>query len=342
MCPATRRSVYDAGVPVTRGSPAPRPFPYASLPRRSRREAALETAVARWLAARPDAWGWRSLAGLLGGAPDVRALGVVGADAIAPDAAWAELRVGGLALGVAGSGAFVRALAQRLLGGPAELAAPRPPTPIEHALWAAVVAAAVVDLGIPGEVWPTLDPPAAPATAAARLGLAAEVAHGELTAVVVVPGELVVRPPPARPLPGWRFALPVVVARALLPRDTVGRLRVRDVVVVEAALALDLGPGTIGLRAAPGAIEAEVATGYVPRAMPGPDEAHLELVVQLAAVSRSLRELGELAVGQVVPLGRPLAGPYEICVAGQRVGQGELVDVDGELGVRIVSLRAPA
>ena len=46
----------------------------------------------------------------------------------------------------------------------------------------------------------------------------------------------------------------------------------------------------------------------------------------------------ELAVGQVVSLGRPLAGPFEVRAAGRVVGQGELVDVDGELGVRIVSL----
>jgi type III secretion protein Q len=51
-----------------------------------------------------------------------------------------------------------------------------------------------------------------------------------------------------------------------------------------------------------------------------------------------VRQLVELAVGEVIPLGRPLAGPYEVRAAGQLVGEGELLDVDGELGVRIVSL----
>jgi type III secretion protein Q len=83
---------------------------------------------------------------------------------------------------------------------------------------------------------------------------------------------------------------------------------------------------------------AEVATGYVPRAMSLPDDAHVELTVGLGTTQLSLRQVFELAVGQVVPLGRPLAGPFEIRARGTLVGSGELVDVDGELGVRIVSL----
>jgi type III secretion protein Q len=69
-----------------------------------------------------------------------------------------------------------------------------------------------------------------------------------------------------------------------------------------------------------------------------PDDAHLELTVQLGTTRMSLRALSELAVGQVISLGRPLAGPFEVRAGGRLVGQGELVDVDGELGVRIVSL----
>ena len=43
-------------------------------------------------------------------------------------------------------------------------------------------------------------------------------------------------------------------------------------------------------------------------------------------------------IGQIIGLGRPLAGPFELRAAGRAVGRGELVDVDGELAVRIVSL----
>ena len=83
---------------------------------------------------------------------------------------------------------------------------------------------------------------------------------------------------------------------------------------------------------------AEVATGYVGRAMSLPDDARVELTVGLATAQLPLRQVLELAVGEVVPLGRPLAGPFEIRAAGELVGRGELVDLDGELGVRIVSL----
>ena len=47
----------------------------------------------------------------------------------------------------------------------------------------------------------------------------------------------------------------------------------------------------------------------------------------------------ELVVGQVVSLGRPLAGPFEVRAAGRVIGHGELVDIEGELGVRIVALQ---
>jgi flagellar motor switch/type III secretory pathway protein FliN len=104
------------------------------------------------------------------------------------------------------------------------------------------------------------------------------------------------------------------------------------------AVELEILGGVVGLRGKPGAVVAEVATGYVPRAMSLPDDAHVELTVGLGTTRMSLRQVFELAVGQVVPLGRPLAGPFDVRAAGKFVGKGELVDVDGELAVRIVSL----
>jgi flagellar motor switch/type III secretory pathway protein FliN len=97
--------------------------------------------------------------------------------------------------------------------------------------------------------------------------------------------------------------------------------------------------GAIGLCADPSdPLVARVATEYVPRAMALPDDARVELTVGLGTARMSLRQILGLAVGEVVPLGRPLAGPFDIRAQGTLIGQGELVDVDGELGVRIVSL----
>ena len=101
---------------------------------------------------------------------------------------------------------------------------------------------------------------------------------------------------------------------------------------------LALAGGGVGLSARHGALEAEVVTGYVPRDMSLPDDAHVELTVALGTTRLTLRQLGDLAIGQIIELGRPLAGPFELRAAGRVVGRGELVDVDGELAVRIVSL----
>lgn len=145
--------------------------------------------------------------------------------------------------------------------------------------------------------------------------------------------------PPPRSVPGWELEIPVVVGSCALHHDDVGRLQVRDVITVERHLGLRVGEGLIALSATPGAVEAKVASDYVRRDMALPDEAHLELTVQLGTTRLSLRQLSELVPGAIVPLGRPLAGPFEVRAAGRLVGEGELVDVDGELGVRIVSLQ---
>ncbi|MBX3162001.1 MAG: FliM/FliN family flagellar motor switch protein, partial [Deltaproteobacteria bacterium] len=182
----------------------------------------------------------------------------------------------------------------------------------------------------------------APTVVASAAGVAIEFAVSgsvRLAAVLHVPPGLELRVPPPRtaePAWPWPLDLPVVVASCALPREA-ARLAVGDVVIVERALRIWLGEGAVGLAADPGAIEARVATGYVPRAMIA-DDAHLELTVQLGTTRLPVRRLAELAVGEVIPLGRPLAGPYELRVGGRTIGRGELLDVDGEVGVRIVSL----
>jgi flagellar motor switch/type III secretory pathway protein FliN len=340
-------------------SPNFSPFPFERLRKVSRRDAAIESVLARWLTVRqPGA----KVAALAGG--PVRAHRAF-APAAAPDphAALAEVHLDGVAVTLAASSRPVRALAQRLLGGPDELDAPRPLTVVEHAIWALAVAALIADLDVPAEVWPLegtrqgadaitvafaveLPPGFYPAASRASrpTGSPSTGSSGSPSAMTVTasfPADIVLRVPPPRPLHDWRFDLPVVVGRCALPQASLARLRVRDVITIERCLELVIGAGGIGLRAAPGAVEARVATEYVPRHMALLDDAALEVTVQLGTTRLSLRQIGELAVGQIVPLGRPLAGPYEVRAAGRMVGQGELVDIDGELGVRIVSIAEP-
>jgi flagellar motor switch/type III secretory pathway protein FliN len=323
-----------------------RPYPFARLRRVSRDDAAFESAIARWLAARP--LGTR-VAKLAHGRVTMAVVGAGGPHD--PNAVVATVRVGGVAIGVAGSGAPIRKLAQRLLGGPTELAAPRPANLVEHAIWALMVAAALEDLGIAGEVWPveatggfaSANPTDVGRAAPARrtIELAVDFAGDAMTATCYVPPDIQLRAPPPRALPAWRFDLPVVVARCALPAVALGRLGLRDVIVVERAAGdaeLEIGDGRVGLAVARDAVVGEVRTHYSARDMALPDEAHLELTVALGTTQLTVRQIVELSVGQIVALGRPLAGPFELRVQGRVVGRGELIDMDGELGVRIVSL----
>src|SRR5688572_30075503 len=116
------------------------PFPFSRLPKRSRRQAALESTVAKWLTVRPNG---ERLSKLVGGSVHVT---IVPASAFDPFAASCEVRVAGAAFEVRGSSGAIRRIAQHLLGGPDELAAARPLTVIERAIWSLVVATAVEDL----------------------------------------------------------------------------------------------------------------------------------------------------------------------------------------------------
>ena len=64
----------------------------------------------------------------------------------------------------------------------------------------------------------------------------------------------------------------------------------------------------------------------------------VELTAEVGRLRMTARELVELSPGAVLPLGRPLAGPVELVVGGKVVAIGELVDIEGELGVRLVQL----
>lgn len=343
-------------------SPGPNfsPYPAARLRQLSRADAALETALARWLVARPLG---SKVAALLGDVR-VRIVGTRG-EPFDPNAAHAEVRIGGQSIIVACASRPLRALAQKLFGGPKELDAPRALTAVEEAAWVLVVASALEDTGVPGEVWPcaalppgAYEPRRASDTAVdvaradtviagasrASTHVAIELAITRIgapwTVVAYVPRSLEVRVPPARPLPEWAFDVPIIVGRCVLPRAAVARLAVRDVVTVDRELTLAVGDGTVGLTAAPLAVEARVAIGYVPAPMTQAlaDSASVELVVQLGTTRMTLRQLGELTPGAIISLGRPLGGPFEVRAHGRLIGRGELVDVDGELGVRIVSL----
>jgi flagellar motor switch/type III secretory pathway protein FliN len=60
--------------------------------------------------------------------------------------------------------------------------------------------------------------------------------------------------------------------------------------------------------------------------------------VELGAVSMTAREWSELGPGDVIETGQRIAEPVVLRIAGREVGRGELVNVDGQVGVRIQKL----
>jgi hypothetical protein len=162
-----------------------------------------------------------------------------------------------------------------------------------------------------------------------------------------VPPELMHRRPALRRAPRWldtvEQELPVVVATAPIERAAIPKLGVRDVVVVapsRTGAELRVARGAVAVRVEAGGDYALIESGYVRRAMdPLSDDLSTELTVTAGTATMSLRQLADLAVGQVVSLGRPLHGPFELRVGAKIIGNGELVDLDGALGVRISSLQ---
>lgn len=70
----------------------------------------------------------------------------------------------------------------------------------------------------------------------------------------------------------------------------------------------------------------------------GVDTAGVQLEVRVGVVEMELGELTTLKKGQVLDCDRPLGSPVDLVVQGAKVGRGELVNVDGRLGVRLLEM----
>ncbi len=64
----------------------------------------------------------------------------------------------------------------------------------------------------------------------------------------------------------------------------------------------------------------------------------LQIAVELARLSVTAEEVANLKVGQVLELNRVPGEPVELSVHGKVVARGELVEVEGHLGVRVTTL----
>jgi type III secretion system YscQ/HrcQ family protein len=67
-------------------------------------------------------------------------------------------------------------------------------------------------------------------------------------------------------------------------------------------------------------------------------ELPVQLTCEIGRVTMNAREVLELRPGAVLPVGRPLAGPVDLTAGGRVIARGELVDVEGEIGIRITEV----
>jgi flagellar motor switch/type III secretory pathway protein FliN len=341
-----------------------------------RDEARIGTAVARWLGPRAGslaavapvladgaaqergpAGHWYGGSGFtVAGAPArARLVRTSAAASIDPDGAVAVVRGGPEPVLVVGGGGLVRGLAQVILGGPAELAAARAPTVAEQAVWALAVAAGLDAAGAAAGIAvepSTIAPAMAVRGSAAVVELAVEGGRGVRGAAwIALPASVLERAPAAVALAelggawldGVEVSARVVVAHAAHGDGEVAAHPLPDVIVV-GAIAHGHGHGV--LRVARGELPVTVDGDRV--TVRGPyqrgrmdetlgEDLTVELAVSAGAVTLSARKLLELAPGEVLALGRPAAGQVELVVGRRVIGTGELIDVDGELAVRVLT-----
>lgn len=180
------------------------------------------------------------------------------------------------------------------------------------------------------------------------------------------------RPAPARAFDDRGLArldrapleLPIVALATTAPRALVDALRPGDAFMPGAPLSvagdvtLCAPDAELGLRARLGdggrlvLLDGTASLPWAPPEvadeMPGSSETKQALVdalgeapvvvrVEVGSARMAAREWAALGAGDVIALGRRIGEPVVLRVGGEEVARGELVDVDGELGVRVVS-----
>lgn len=85
--------------------------------------------------------------------------------------------------------------------------------------------------------------------------------------------------------------------------------------------------------------DAEIGTGpTAPPADAAFDDLPIKLVFELGRVDMPLGQLQEIGPGHVFALDRPLGEAVEIHAGGRRIGQGEVMRIDDQVGVRVIRL----
>ena len=67
-------------------------------------------------------------------------------------------------------------------------------------------------------------------------------------------------------------------------------------------------------------------------------DVNVPMIIELGRVAVTAADVVQLRPGQVIELARSPGEPVDLVVDGRRIGRGELVEIEGELGVRIIEL----
>ena len=244
----------------------------------------------------------------------------------------------GFAVGV--DGVLAGVLAAAVLGqvAPEEAAAPRDPTPVERGIVCFLVAALVEGRGLSV----TLDAAAPPP---GSLALPIRCALGARSGVVRVwvPLDFARAPAAVTGSPDRIAALriPLVLARgrAHIAVPRIAALRPRDVVLLGDEPEIRVARGGFACRLEAGALRilAPYQRGVAMNEALARD-LPVELVCELGRTTLSAKEVLELAPGAIVTLPDKVGATVALTAGGRTVARGELLDVDGQVGVRIVEV----
>lgn len=241
--------------------------------------------------------------------------------------------------------ALIARVVDRLAGGAGEVAGALSLTPIESAAFELLGLIAVDalrgDEAIESALMPRLGAPSLAPEAALVVELTLDLGGLRGRGRLLLPAPAVRAFHSAGPLPG---ALPAATVCASLRRgharvsdEDLELLSAGDVLVLdaepepEAVLAFPNGPRVRG--------HLEQETLKVKEiVMSPPDSFPVTVEVELARVQVTLGELSRLAPGEALPLALGRRGTVTLRVGDKAIAVGELVDIDGQVGVRVLRL----
>jgi flagellar motor switch/type III secretory pathway protein FliN len=268
-----------------------------------------------------------------------------------------------LALGVLAEPALAAFLAARVLRRSEPLAEPtRPLTPALAGLLAALAVETARRTGVATSLLEA--PPIGEEALVTELTLLLEGRPFLLTLYVVGAAAASPAEPPLAQLGELPLKLPLVVASVAVDRQELLGLELGGALLLGEGASIDTAGAGYGVLVGPHG-ERGIVAHFQPdgRLVLGePTEARLSVErdksgqsegetlsdvlldtpvvvrVELGAVSMSARQWAQLGPGDVIETAQRIAEPVVLRIAGREVGRGELVNVDGQVGVRIQKL----